>query len=61
MVFLQMIRVESSKEMGGFTEFEEDILFDDDDPDFDHVHAITVPIVFKGRLLFLRFHPCSKF
>lgn len=46
-----MIRVESAKELGGFTEFEEDIVFDEDDPDFD-VHSIKVPIVFKGKFFF---------
>lgn len=44
-----MIRVESATELVGFTEFEEDILFDEDDPDFD-VPSIRVPIVFKGTL-----------
>ncbi|XP_017785552.1 PREDICTED: protein pinocchio [Nicrophorus vespilloides] len=37
-----MLRVESGNSIHGFTEFEEDIHFDDDDPDFgdDHHHHI---------------------
>lgn len=50
-----MLRVESNTKLDvdehRFTEFEEDILFDDDDPDFDHhtstVH--TVPIFFRSK------------
>lgn len=58
-----MLRVESNTDIRGFTEFEEDILFDEDDPDFDHkVPAITVPFLFRGRyfrnflLFFFRSH-----
>ncbi|XP_049822199.1 protein pinocchio isoform X4 [Aethina tumida] len=43
-----MLRVESNTNLEGFTEFEEDILFDDDDPDFDHTTPIhNVPILFR--------------
>lgn len=41
-----MLRVESNTDMRGFTEYEEDILFDEDDPDFDN--NMHVPFVFKG-------------
>lgn len=48
-----MLRVESNTDIKGFTEFEEDILFDEDDPDFDHkVPAISVPFIIKGRCHF---------
>ncbi|CAH0563992.1 unnamed protein product [Brassicogethes aeneus] len=44
-----MLRVESNTKLEGYTEFEEDILFDDDDPDFDHNTPIhNVPILFKN-------------
>ncbi|KAF5290827.1 hypothetical protein FQA39_LY14589 [Lamprigera yunnana] len=43
-----MLRVESSSDMKGFTEYEEDILFDHDDPDFRHnVQPISVPIIYR--------------
>ncbi|XP_019876347.1 protein pinocchio isoform X2 [Aethina tumida] len=45
-----MLRVESNTNLEGFTEFEEDILFDDDDPDFDHTTPIhNVPILFRNE------------
>lgn len=37
-----MIRVESKQDLKGYTEFEECILFDEDDPDFDH-HLPAIP------------------
>ncbi|GJQ80079.1 hypothetical protein Trydic_g19362 [Trypoxylus dichotomus] len=47
---VKMLRVESNTDIKGFTEFEEEILFDEDDPDFDHkVPAIRVPLIFKGK------------
>ncbi|KAK4874719.1 hypothetical protein RN001_014079 [Aquatica leii] len=43
-----MLRVESNTDIKGFTEYEEDILFDDDDPDFHHnVPLISVPIIHR--------------
>lgn len=44
-----MLRVESGSKLEGFTEFEEDILFDVDDPDFDHSAIKRVPIIFKCK------------
>lgn len=40
-----MLRVESNHDIG-FTEFEEEIIFDDDDPDFPHD---VVPLMFRGE------------
>ncbi|EFA08614.2 protein pinocchio [Tribolium castaneum] len=37
-----MLRVESNTKLEGFTEFEEDILFDEDDPDFQAVPLMLV-------------------
>lgn len=49
-IYFQMLRVESNTNLEGFTEFEEDILFDDDDPDFDHTTPIhNVPILFRSE------------
>lgn len=45
----RMLRVESSSKLEGFTEFEEDILFDVDDPDFDKNAFKRVPIIFKCK------------
>ena len=47
-----MLRVESNTQLAGFTEFEEDILFDQDDPDFDGVTSLSaVPVMLKGEWL----------
>lgn len=43
-----MLRVESASKIG-FTEFEEDILFDVDDPDFDKSAISRMPIIFKRK------------
>lgn len=42
-----MLRVKSSASMRGFTEYEDDILFDQDDPDFNHGVA---SVLFRGKL-----------
>lgn len=44
-----MLRVESSHDI--YTEFEEEmILFDDDDPDFNHgIAGLPVPIIVRGK------------
>lgn len=44
-----MLRVESAPKLEGFTEFEEDIHFDVDDPDFDDNAIKRVPIIFKRK------------
>lgn len=49
-----MLRVESNTKLEGFTEFEEDILFDEDDPDFQG--SVTLPIMVRGKSLFI----CTK-
>lgn len=50
-----MLRVESSHDMMGFTEFEEEmILFDEDDPDFNNrevVAPIPMPLIFKSKFI----------
>lgn len=46
---LQMLRVESNTKLEGFTEFEEGILFDEDDPDFDHSALQNMPILFRSK------------
>ena len=51
---LQMLRVESNTDIHGFTEYEEDIAFDDDDPDFDRpVSSVPIPFLFSGELFFV--------
>ncbi|XP_018562195.1 protein pinocchio [Anoplophora glabripennis] len=42
-----MLRVESNTKLEGFTEFEEGILFDEDDPDFDGSALQNMPILFR--------------
>ncbi|XP_060523017.1 protein pinocchio [Cylas formicarius] len=47
-----MLRVESNTSIvGGFTEYEEEILFDSDDPDFDHTVSLH-NIVFRSETRF---------
>lgn len=45
-----MLRVASSHDLEGFTEFEEEILFDEDDPDFhDDLTSLSMPLMFRGE------------
>lgn len=43
-----MLRVHSGTNLG-FTEFEEDILFDKDDPDFAHGTMSNCPILLESK------------
>lgn len=44
-----MLRVESNTKLEGFTEFEEDIHFDEDDPDFHGESAGISNLIFTGQ------------
>ncbi|XP_063917817.1 protein pinocchio isoform X2 [Zophobas morio] len=60
--FSTMLRVESNTQLAGFTEFEEDILFDQDDPDFDGVTSLSaVPVMLKvhGNMSLASVHPAE--
>lgn len=50
--FTEMLRV-ASGDFVAYTEFEEDILFDEDDPDFakqqDALSSLSLPLVIRGK------------
>lgn len=54
--FLEMLRV-ASGDFVAYTEFEEDILFDEDDPDFakqqDALPSLSLPLVIRGKSSFI--------